>query len=132
MTQPMFAGKVVLVTGGAGGIGRATALAFGRAGATVAVSDRAIDGGEQTVNLIREAGGIASFIKADVTVAAEVESLVAYVVQAHGRLDCAFNNAGIEEESQPTALCEEAQFDRIIDEIVADRKNDFGRPPIEF
>jgi NAD(P)-dependent dehydrogenase (short-subunit alcohol dehydrogenase family) len=109
-----FAGKAVLVTGGAGGIGRATALAFGLAGARVAVSDFIVAGGEETVALIRQAGGEAIFIRADVTKADQVEAMVAKVVESFGRLDCAFNNAGIEEESKRLADCEEALFDRII------------------
>ena len=114
MSDKTFAGKIALVTGGAGGIGRAAALAFARAGAIVAVSDFAVEGGQQTVAMIREAGGTASFFKADVTVAADVEAMITAVVASYGRIDCAFNNAGIEEENAPTAMCEEAQFDRII------------------
>lgn len=114
MAVQAFAGKAVLVTGGAGGIGRATALAFGQAGARVAVSDFAVAGGEETVALIRQAGGEAIFIRADITKADQVEAMVAKVVESFGRLDCAFNNAGIEEESQRLADCDEALFDRII------------------
>lgn len=114
MNNEAFAGKIVLVTGGAGGIGRATALAFARAGATVVVSDVTVEGGEETVAMIRQTGATASFIKANVTNAVEVEAMIARIVLDYGRLDCAFNNAGIEEESVPTAMCEEAQFDRII------------------
>jgi NAD(P)-dependent dehydrogenase (short-subunit alcohol dehydrogenase family) len=115
MATQAFAGKSVLVTGGAGGIGRATALAFAQAGARVAVSDRTVAGGEQTVAMIRQAGGEAVFILADVTKADQVEAMVAKVVESFGRLDCAFNNAGIEEESKRLADCDEALFDRIID-----------------
>lgn len=114
MAALAFAGKAVLVTGGAGGIGRATALAFAQAGARVAVSDLTVAGGEETVAMIRQAGGEAIFILANVTKAAQVEAMVAKVVESFGRLDCAFNNAGIEEESQQLADCEEALFDRII------------------
>ncbi|OGB22407.1 MAG: short chain dehydrogenase [Burkholderiales bacterium RIFCSPLOWO2_02_FULL_57_36] len=109
-----FAGKTVLVTGGAGGIGRAAALAFGRAGANVVVSDITVTGGEETARMIVQAGGIAIFVKTDVTRAADVQALVARAVETYGRLDCAFNNAGIEEESKPLAGCEEAMFDRIM------------------
>jgi NAD(P)-dependent dehydrogenase (short-subunit alcohol dehydrogenase family) len=109
-----FAGKTVLVTGGAGGIGRATALAFGRAGANVVVSDITVAGGEETVRMIVQAGGAAIFVKTDVTRAADVQALVAQTIATYGRLDCAFNNAGIEEESKPLADCEEAMFDRIM------------------
>jgi NAD(P)-dependent dehydrogenase (short-subunit alcohol dehydrogenase family) len=114
MADQSYAGKAVLVTGGAGGIGRAAALAFARAGARVAVSDVNAAGGEETIGLITQAGGEAIFVKADVSREAEVEALVAKTVAAFGRLDCAFNNAGIEEESKPLADCDEALFDRIM------------------
>lgn len=109
-----FSGKVALVTGGAGGIGRAAALAFGQAGASVVVVDLAQEGGQQTADLIREAGGTALFVKANVAVASEVEAMVAAAVTAYGRIDCAFNNAGIEEEHLPLGQSEEAVFDRIM------------------
>jgi NAD(P)-dependent dehydrogenase (short-subunit alcohol dehydrogenase family) len=114
MAAQAFTGKVVLVTGAAGGIGRAAALAFAREGARVAVCDISAAGGEETVAMIRQAGGEALFIKADVSREAEVESLVAQTVSAFGRLDCAFNNAGIEEESKPLGEADEALFDRIM------------------
>jgi NAD(P)-dependent dehydrogenase (short-subunit alcohol dehydrogenase family) len=109
-----FAGKVVLVTGAAAGIGRAAALAFGRAGASVVVADTSVDGGHATAAMIVEAGGKALFVQANVMRAAEVEALVDKAVAYYGRLDCAFNNAGIEEENQLLAEGEEAQFDRIM------------------
>jgi NAD(P)-dependent dehydrogenase (short-subunit alcohol dehydrogenase family) len=88
-------GKVALVTGAGSGIGQASAMAFARAGARVVVSDINADGGEATVRCIKDAGGEATFIRADVTQAADVVALVAATVQAYGRLDCAHNNAGI-------------------------------------
>jgi NAD(P)-dependent dehydrogenase (short-subunit alcohol dehydrogenase family) len=109
-----FSGKTVLVTGGAGGIGRAAALAFGKAGANVVVSDITVTGGEQTTDMIMAAGGAAIFVKTDVTRAVDVQSLVIRAVETYGRLDCAFNNAGIEEEHLPLAGCDEAIFDRIM------------------
>ncbi|MEW6300216.1 MAG: SDR family oxidoreductase [Thermodesulfobacteriota bacterium] len=108
------AGKVALVTGGGSGIGRAAALAFAREGAKVVVSDVVIDGGEETVRLIKAAGGQAVFVKADVARPAEVDALIARVVDTYGRLDCAFNNAGIEGTMAQTADCSEENWDRTI------------------
>ncbi|MGZ8291047.1 MAG: SDR family oxidoreductase [Telluria sp.] len=110
-----FAGKVVLVTGAAAGIGRAAALSFGRAGACVVVADTSVDGGHATAAMIVEAGGKALFVQCNVTRENEVEALVDKTVSYYGRLDCAFNNAGIEEEHQPLAEAGEAMYDRIMD-----------------
>src|SRR5262245_48095794 len=88
-------GKVALVTGGGSGIGRATALAFARAGARGVVADRTAEAGDATVRLIQDAGGEACFVAADVSRAAAVQALVQRAVDAYGRLDCAHNNAGI-------------------------------------
>lgn len=112
--QGRVQGKVALVTGGASGIGRATALAFAREGANVVVSDVVVAGGEETVALIKAAGGEAQFMKADVAKPAEVDALIAQVVAAYGRLDCAFNNAGIEGSMTSTLDCSEENFDRTI------------------
>lgn len=109
-----FDGKVVLVTGGGGGIGRASALAFAKAGARVAVVDRDVAAGTETTRLIEATGAKALFIQTDVTQAAQVEAMVAQVVAHFGRLDCAFNNAGIEEEHMRLADCSENTFDRIM------------------
>jgi NAD(P)-dependent dehydrogenase (short-subunit alcohol dehydrogenase family) len=109
-----FDGKVALVTGAASGIGRATALAFGRAGACVVVADTSVDGGHATAAMIVEAGGKALFVQTNVTRAAEVEALIDKTVTYYGRLDCAFNNAGIQEENQLLADGDDAQFDRIM------------------
>src|SRR5215475_14460110 len=88
-------GKVALVTGGASGIGRATALAFAREGAKLIIADTNEDGGHQTVHLITEQGGEAIFVRTDVSQAIEVQALISKAVETYGRLDCAHNNAGI-------------------------------------
>ena len=89
-------GKVALITGGGSGIGRATAIVFGREGAKVAIADYNRDSGEQTVRTIKDAGGQALFIEANVAIAKQAEAMVAKTIETYGRLDCAFNNAGIE------------------------------------
>ena len=88
--------KIALVTGAGSGIGRATSLVLAREGATVAVSDIDADGGEETLSAIKDLGGDGMFVHADVSRAADVEALVEATVKAYGRLDCAYNNAGIE------------------------------------
>ncbi|MCL4238430.1 MAG: SDR family oxidoreductase [Anaerolineae bacterium] len=95
--------KVAIVTGASSGIGRAVALAFAREGVKVAVSDVNVEGGQETVHLIKEQGGEAVFIKCDVSSAAEVKALVDGTVAAFGRLDFACNNAGIGGEANLTA-----------------------------
>ena len=90
-----FDGKVALITGASGGIGRATALAFAASGASVVVSDVNDEAGEQTVALITEAGGTALYHRCNVAQASEVKALVARAVADYGRLDFAHNNAGI-------------------------------------
>ncbi|MDD5112273.1 MAG: SDR family oxidoreductase [Candidatus Altiarchaeota archaeon] len=107
-------GKVALVTGGGSGIGRSAAIAFSREGAKVVVADIQSDGGNETVALIKKSGGSAIFIKADVSKAKEVEAMVKKAVEAYGALDCAFNNAGIEGASSPTADCTEENWDRTL------------------
>jgi len=107
-------GKVALVTGGGSGIGRATCLAMAREGAKVAVADVVVEGGQETVRLIQDAGGEAIFIKVDVSNAAEVEAMVQQAVASYGRVDCAFNNAGIEGPVCSTAEYTEEDFDRVV------------------
>jgi len=107
-------GKTALVTGGGSGIGRAAARAFAREGARVAVADVDENGGLQTARLIQEAGGQALFIRTDVSQAAQVEVLVRQTVDACGRLDWAFNNAGISGTGASTAECAEEDWDRLM------------------
>ena len=110
-----FEGKVALVTGGGSGIGRATALAFARDGAQVVIGNRNVQRGEETVSIIRAAGGTASFKRTDVLVATEVKALVDHAVTTYGRLDMAFNNAGIEGEAKPTLIDHtEGNFDAVM------------------
>jgi NAD(P)-dependent dehydrogenase (short-subunit alcohol dehydrogenase family) len=108
------AGKVALVTGSGSGIGRATALAFAREGAKVVIADVVVAGGEETVRMIKAAGGEAIFVKADVSKTAEVEAMIKKAIETYGRLDCAFNNAGIEGAMAPTVDCTEENWDRVI------------------
>lgn len=110
-----FEGKVALVTGGGSGIGRATALAFAREGAQVVIGNRNVYRGEETVRMIRDAGGTASFRRTDVLVAADVEALVDHAIAAYGRLDVAFNNAGIDGDVRPLAEQTEANYDAVMD-----------------
>jgi NAD(P)-dependent dehydrogenase (short-subunit alcohol dehydrogenase family) len=107
-------GKVALVTGGSSGIGRATAFAFAREGARVVIADVQIKAGEETAHIIKEEDGQAVFIPADVSKPAEVERLINRVIEIYGRLDCAFNNAGIEGENAPTAASTEENWDRVM------------------
>jgi len=106
--------KVALVTGGGSGIGRASALAFTREGAKVVIADVNIEGGEETVRMIKEVGGEAIFIKTDVSKSAEVEAMVNKCIETYGCLDCAHNNAGIGSSQRLMADCTEEDWDRII------------------
>jgi NAD(P)-dependent dehydrogenase (short-subunit alcohol dehydrogenase family) len=107
-------GKVALVTGGGSGIGRATSLRLAQEGAKVMIADYVPEGAERTVKMIKDAGGEASCIAADVSLSRQVEMIVSKTVETYGRLDCAFNNAGIEGEFRDTIKCTEENFDRVI------------------
>jgi NAD(P)-dependent dehydrogenase (short-subunit alcohol dehydrogenase family) len=109
-----LAQKIALVTGAAGGIGRATARALAQAGAQVVVSDIEKDGGLETVDVISDEGGDAIFIEADVTNGADVAGLIQAIVDRFGCLDCAVNNAGIEGTIARTADISEAEFDQLM------------------
>jgi NAD(P)-dependent dehydrogenase (short-subunit alcohol dehydrogenase family) len=107
-------GAVALITGGAAGIGKAAALAFAEQGAKVALADLKVDRGHDVAHAIERAGGQALFVKTDVSHPREVEHLIEKTVGTFGRLDCAFNNAGIEGQLAPTAESSEENFDRVI------------------
>jgi NAD(P)-dependent dehydrogenase (short-subunit alcohol dehydrogenase family) len=116
-----FSGRVVLVTGGASGIGKVTAQSFAREGAKVIVAtDANIKGGEETVSLIKKGGGEATFVKCDVRIAKEVEAMINKCAEVYGRLDYAFNNAGIGPDGRRVPVvsivdCPEEIWDRTID-----------------
>lgn len=110
----MLKNKVSLVTGAASGIGRAIALVYAREGAKVVVSDVDADGGEETVRLVRAAGGEAFFVRADVSSSDDCRLLVDRAVKAWGRLDIACNNAGIAGLLTPTADYPDEEWDRVI------------------
>lgn len=109
-----FTGKVALVTGAASGIGRATALAFARGGASVLVADTNEDGGLGTAKMIADLGRKAVFQKCDVSRSSEVKTMVDKCIEAFGRLDFAFNNAGIEGQQSFTDDCSEENWDLVI------------------
>src|SRR6202034_2607263 len=107
-------GKVAIITGAASGIGRATSMIFAREGAKLLLADLQEEGGNETVKSVKEAGGTASFIKVDVSKWADVEAMVAKAVATYGRLDCAFNNAGIDGKASLTHQCTEENWARVM------------------
>ena len=113
-TSINYSGKVAFVTGAGSGIGRATAIAFAKAGASVAAVDISEKGLHETVTIIEAAGGKVLPLISDVTKGASVQAALEATVQTFGRLDVAFNNAGIEQPAQPLAELDEEVWDRII------------------
>jgi NAD(P)-dependent dehydrogenase (short-subunit alcohol dehydrogenase family) len=99
--MPSLSGKVGIVTGGGTGIGRATALAMAKAGAMLLIGNRDATNGEEVVRLIRQAGGRAAFQKTDVSRPGDVKALVERAISEYGRLDLAFNNAGVDGQQVP-------------------------------
>ena len=110
----LLAGKVAIITGAASGIGRAASLGFAREDARVIAADVSEEGGSQTVRLVRDQGGTAEFTVCDVAKAADADALIAAAVKHYGRLDCAFNNAGIAGTQTRTADYSEEEWDRIM------------------
>lgn len=109
-----FRNKVVLITGGAMGLGQAIALAFAREKASIVISDIMVDKGEETARQIREAGGEALFIKTDISRREDIEAMVQKTAVEYGRIDCAINNAGVGQSLALTADLAEDEWDRII------------------
>ena len=109
-----FTGKVAFVTGAAGGIGRATALAFARAGASVVVADVSEQNNQETARMIEATGGRALAIRCDVTRAEDVKAALDTTSATFGRLDVAFNNAGVEQATKAMADITEEEWDRVI------------------
>jgi NAD(P)-dependent dehydrogenase (short-subunit alcohol dehydrogenase family) len=109
-----FDGRVAFVTGAGGGIGRATAVAFAREGAPVVVADVAEQANRETARLIEQAGGQALAVRCDVTDADEIEAALRTTVERFGRLDVAFNNAGIEQPIKPAHEVGVDEWDRLV------------------
>jgi NAD(P)-dependent dehydrogenase (short-subunit alcohol dehydrogenase family) len=110
-----YQGKVAFVTGAGSGIGRAAALAFARAGASVTVADISEQGSRETTRLIEEQGGHALSVRCDVTRTEDVKAALGRTIEAFGRLDFAFNNAGVEQRNAAIAEFEEDEWNRIMD-----------------
>src|SRR4028118_551244 len=109
-----YRGKVAFVTGGASGIGRATALAFAREGAAVVVADISEQGNQETAHMIEELGGRALAVRCDVTRSEDVKAALDKTIEVFGHLDVAFNNAGSEQAITATADLTEEEWDRIV------------------
>ena len=107
-------GKIALITGAGSGIGRATALIFAREGASIALADVVEEGGQETLVMIKEAGAEGIFVQTDVSKSSEVDAAVAKTVETYGRLDCAFNNAGIGGRGALTHEYGEEEWNRVL------------------
>jgi NAD(P)-dependent dehydrogenase (short-subunit alcohol dehydrogenase family) len=110
-----YAGKVAFVTGAGSGIGRATALAFAREGASVMIADTSEQGNRESAHTIEELGGRVLAVRCDVTHAEDVKAALDRSIETFGRLDVAFNNAGVEQEEAATAELAEDVWDRVVD-----------------
>src|SRR4051794_37630413 len=114
MAEGVLSGKVAIVTGAAMGMGAATARVFAAAGAQVLVSDINAEAGQSTVDAIERDGGTASYVRTDVSNAADAAALVRTAVERYGRLDCAVNNAAVTPDTHPLAELDEAEWDRVL------------------
>ncbi len=116
-----YTGKVAFVTGAGSGIGRAAALAFAREGASVVAADVSEQGSQETARMIEEAEGRALAVTWDVTHAEDVKRALDRTIETFGRLDAAFNNAGVGQKSAVTAELQEEEWDRVVDTEMMDR-----------
>src|SRR6202521_4864277 len=107
-------GKVALITGAGSGIGQATSLIFAREGAKLVLADVVEEGGNRTLKMVQDLGANAIFVKCDVALWSDVERTVNQAVQTYGRIDCAFNNAGIEGIGGNTHVCTQENWDRVM------------------
>lgn len=115
IVRQRFEDKVVLITGATAGIGKVSAIAFAREGAKVVIAARRVDDGNATVDLIKSRGGEATFIRTDVTRTDDIRAMVAKTIETYGKLDCAFNNAGIAGDAGlPTAAHSEDNWDLVM------------------
>ncbi|MEU6709620.1 glucose 1-dehydrogenase [Streptomyces wuyuanensis] len=113
MHDKILKDKVAIITGAARGIGRSSAVHFARHGARLLLADLDSEPGEEVAELVRREGGEAAFVRTDVSDAQDVEALVATALQLYGRLDCAFNNAGIDGEASPLSESSEENWDLV-------------------
>src|SRR5438105_3132419 len=109
-----FSEKVAIVTGGSSGIGRATAIAFAHEGAKVVIASRRVDWSHETLRLVKGAGSDGLCVKTDVSREGDIRAVVEETIKAYGRLDLAFNNAGVEQIPQPLVDQTEQLFDQIM------------------